>query len=374
MVTAKSLGFVSKRLGFPRLLGEIIGGIIIGSSVLGLVSQTEFISNLAEIGVILIMFLAGLETDLEELKKSAKKSSLIAIGGIVIPFIMGFGLIYVLRTALDIREAIFLGVIMTATSMGITVSTLKDLKELKSEFGMSILGAAVIDDIVGVIILAIALGSFGQATTSVETLILQILLFLVSIIVIGKLISATILKNRKFFEKVKPKHILSVSLITVFMFSVFASDFGMAAIIGAYSIGTIISTTTLKEKVINQVDQFGVALFIPVFFVNIGLMLDVDVISKYFGITLLVAFTGITSKLIGSYIGARVSGFDNRQSFRVGISMAPRAEVTLIISNLALKLGFIGEDIFAGVILLVLVSTVFTPWVLRKTKSEKSEK
>lgn len=367
LIAAALGGLLSKKIGLPTLIGQIIGGIFIGPSILGLVHQTEFISNLAEIGVILLMFLAGLETDLEELKKSLKKSSLIASGGIIVPFIMGFLTIVFLREQFEMKEAVFLGVILTATSMGIAIETLKDLGELKSEFGMSILGAAVIDDVIGVVIFAVVLSSFGQATTNIETLIIQILIFIILTALIGKWISGYVLKNEKLFKRIKPRYLLGVSLITVLLFSVFASDFGMAAIIGAYSFGAIISSTSLKEKITREIDRFGTAFFIPVFFVNIGLMINLHSVSKYLLITLVIALVGIVSKIIGSSIGAKLSGFENRQSFRVGVSMIPRAEVSLIISNLGLKLGFIKEDVFAGVILLVLLSTVLAPWLLKKT-------
>lgn len=374
LIVAGIGSYISKKIGLPKLIGQILGGIIIGPSFLSLVKQTEFISNLAEIGVILLMFLAGLETDLDELKKSFKKSSLIASGGIILPFIMGFFTIYILRNQFDMKEGIFLGVILTATSMGIAIETLKDLDELNSEFGMSILGAAVIDDVIGVIILAIVLSSFGQATTNIESLIIKILIFIILTALIGKWISRYILNNEKWFKSIKPRYLLGISLITVLLFSVFASNFGMAAIIGAYSFGAIMSTTALKEKVIKEIDRFGTAFFIPLFFVNIGLMINLQSVAKYLSITIVIAIVGIISKIIGSTLGARISGFDLKQSFRVGISMIPRAEVSLIISNLGLKLGFISEDIFSGVILLVVSSTILAPYLLKVTSKQKSFK
>lgn len=371
LIAAASGSLIAKKLGQPKLIGQVVGGIIIGPTILALVPQTEFIRNLAEIGVILLMFLAGLETDFEELKKSFKKSSMIAAGGIILPFILGIAGMMLLRAQVDIKEAIFVGVILTATSMGITIQALSELGELKTPFGMSILGAAVIDDILGVIILTVVLGVFGTGNTSVGLLIIKIIAFLILVALVGKFMSRSILNNKTWFSKIKTKYLLASSLVLVFIFALLASDFGMAAIIGAYFGGLILSTTQLKEKLTKEVDKFGTSLFIPVFFVNIGLSVNLQSISKYMYVALLILVVGFLSKLIGSYVGARISGFNNKESLRVGISMIPRAEVTLIIANLGVKQGFIGPDVFTGVIILVVASIIISPWLLKKTAGEK---
>lgn len=164
----------------PKILGQILGGIIIGPSVLHIAAHTSFITNLAELGVILLMFLAGLETDFEELKKSFEKSTWIAIGGIVLPFIFGAGTIIFFKDSFEMKELVFTGVMLTATSMGIAIQTLSELGKLKSSFGASIIGATIIDDVAGVIILAITLGVFAKNASNIWMLLIKIALFLFS--------------------------------------------------------------------------------------------------------------------------------------------------------------------------------------------------
>lgn len=360
-------GWLTKKIGQPKILGQILGGILIGPSVLGLVAQTEFISHLAELGVILLMFLAGLETDLRELRDSFENSSKIAIGGIVFPFLMGLGGLYLISDSFSLQEGVFLGVILTATSMGIAIQTLSELGRLKSKFGMSILGAAIIDDVAGVLILAIVLGIFGKSQSSIMLLLGKIILFFIFISFIGGVISKFIFKNRRWFKKIGASHLLAGSFLLTLLFAITASEFGMAAIIGAYFVGLIMSTTPLKHKVFVEVEKFGTSFFIPIFFVNIGLSVDLNVIGEYIWIALFVTIVGIVSKILGSSIGAKLSSFSNRDSLQIGISMVPRAEVSLIMAKIGLASGFIGEGVFTGVILLVIVSSIVTPILLKLT-------
>ncbi len=366
-------GYISKRLSMPKILGQIVGGVLVGPSILGIATSTEFIGQLSELGVILLMFLAGLETDFEELKKSAESSSLIALGGVVVPFAMGFGAVAFFKADYQLAEAVFVGVILTATSMGITIQTLSELGRLKSRFGMSILGAAVIDDVVGVMILAVVLGIFGKSPSNLGLLFSKIIAFFILLSLIGSFASKFILKNRKLFKKLSASKLLAGSFLLALLFAIFASEFGMAAIIGAYFVGVIISTTQLKHSVTAEIDKIGSVFFIPIFFVNIGLGINLGLLKDNLAIAVLIAAVGIVSKIIGSGIGAKFSGFDSRESLQVGISMVPRAEVALIVSNLGLSAGFIGQDIFTGIILLVLSSTILMPLMLKWTSKKEHE-
>ncbi|WP_432663671.1 cation:proton antiporter [Wukongibacter baidiensis] len=366
LIAAGAGTLICRRYGQPRILGQILAGVLVGPSIFGLVSHSSFISNLAEIGVILLMFLAGLETDYNELKESFEKSSSIAVGGIIAPFALGMLGIYLIKDNVEISEAIFVGVILTATSMGITVQTLTEMGKLKTKQGVSILGAAIIDDIVGIIILTIVLGVFGKGHTSVTMLILKILAFFLILSIVGGMLSKFILKNRKIIRKIKPIYLLSVSLILALLFASFASEFGMAAIIGSYFIGVVISTTQLKGRITKEVSRFGYGFFIPIFFVNIGLGVQLQKVFGNLGIAITIAAIGIISKILGSGIGAKLSGFTKKESLQIGISMVPRAEVALIVANLGMKTEFIKDDIFTSIILLVILSTILTPIMLKK--------
>jgi len=358
---------IAKKINQPKILGQILGGVLVGPSLAGIAHHTEFINNIAEIGVILLMFLAGLETEFDEMKRSFDKSSKIAFGGIIVPFMFGVAAIIIFKNDYTLQEAVFTGVLLTATSMGIAIQTLSELGKLKSSFGMSVLGATIIDDVSGVIILAITLGIFGRSDSNIALLIIKILLFFILVVWIMKYLSRYINKNIKYLDKIKQSHLLSGSLFTVLLFGIFSSEFGLAAIIGAYFIGLILSQTKLKHKITTEIERFGTGFFIPLFFVNIGLTVDLNSVGAHLYLAVIITTAGILSKIIGSGLGAKASGFNKHHSLQVGISMIPRAEVTLIIANLGLKAGMIGTDIFTGAILLVIVSSVLTPILMKIT-------
>ncbi|BES64994.1 cation:proton antiporter [Gottschalkiaceae bacterium SANA] len=375
LILAASSGgaWLAKRLNQPQIVGQILGGVLIGSSILGIVEQSEFIGKLSEIGVIVLMFITGLETSLSELKASAERSAAIAIGGIVLPFAMGFLSIMLLKENFMISEAVFLGVILTATSMGVTVKILAEFRALQSKQGVSVLGAAVIDDIVGIMILSVALGAFGKSTASLWMLLMKIAIFFVIVIFAGEWISTAVNRNIRILKELKSKFLLPISISLILLFAITASEFGMAAIIGAYFVGVILSTTQMKHRITHEVEKFGTGFFIPIFFVNIGLSVNMTMVGKYFTLAIAITFVGILSKVIGSGIGARISGFDYLSSLQIGVSMVPRAEVALIVSNIALKAGLIGEDIFVGVILLVIVSSVVSPMLYKGLEQRKKK-
>ena len=361
-------GYLFKRIGQPKVLGQILAGVIIGPSILGIAHHTEFISNIAEIGVILLMFMAGLETDLEELKNSFHKSSSIAIGGVVLPFLMGLGGMFLFKGDIPLSEAVFVGVIFTATSMGVTVQILSDMGRLKSNMGMSILGAAVIDDIVGVIILTVVMGLFSGGQTDITGLMIKIAAFFGILVVIGVIIKDFVKENRSEISRLRAMHLIGISMVLVLSFAIFASEFGMAAIIGAYFVGVIISTTQVKHRINHEIEKIGHSFFIPVFFANIGVGIDLNAIVTYLGLALFIAFIGIVSKIVGSGLGAKLSGFTDKESIQIGISMIPRAEVALIVANLGIGAGLIGQDVYTSIIMLVIGSTIAAPILLKRTE------
>lgn len=374
LLAAGGGAYLARRIGQPKILGQIIGGVLVGPSLLHIGSQTKFISHLAEIGVILLMFLAGLETDFEELKRSFEKSAWIALGGILVPFIFGLVGIYMLKENAMLQEAVFTGVMLTATSMGIAIQTLSEMGRLKTPFGISIMGATIIDDVVGVIILAITLGIFGGSTSGIPTLLIKIGLFFILLIWIAKFIALFVKRNIKYLEKVKSVHLLSGSLFLALLFGLFASEFGMAAIIGAYFIGLIISRTSLQHRIFHEIERFGNGFFIPLFFVNIGLSIDLTNFGQHFYFTFSITALAILSKIIGSGLGARISGFKGKEALQAGISMIPRAEVTLIIANLGVRSRLVGADVFTAAIMLVLFSSILASILLKMTDAATNRK
>jgi len=365
-------GILAKQLGQSKVLGQILAGILLGPSVLSLGTSTDFISHLAEIGVILLMFLAGLETEVDGLKKSFDKSSWIALGGILLPFVMGFGVIYFYKGDWTLGEAVFTGVMLTATSMGIAISSLSDQKLMKTPVGMGFLGATIIDDVAGVIILSITLGLFGQSKTSILLLISKIVVFFILILWLMKFVAPKINKNIRYLDKLKSSHLLAGSILAVLLFGIMSSEFGLAAIIGAYFVGLILSQTKLRHKVTSEVEKFGVSFFIPLFFINIGISIDLSSVIDHWPLAVLITLVGLVSKLVGSSLGGKISGLTKKESLQIGISMMPRAEVTLIIANLGLKTGLIGPDVYNGAILLVLTSSLVTPIALKIACRQKT--
>ncbi|QUI24481.1 cation:proton antiporter [Vallitalea pronyensis] len=357
--------YIFKKLRLSMVLGQIIGGVIIGPSLLGIISQTEFVSNLSEIGVILLMFIAGLETDYEKLKDSFNQSFLIAIGGILVPFVLGAGALFLIKPSVVLSEAIFLGIILTATSIGIAVKLLSETKLLPTKLGMCTLGATIIDDIAGVIILTLALGAFGSQHTNVSGLVFKIAIFFILLVVAGHILIKFISKNRRYLKAIKPVYMLRTVLCTTFIFAIYASNLGMAAILGAYFIGLIISTTSLKKNIKGEISKFGSSFFIPIFFTNIGIGLDLGEVTQFLPLAILITVIGIASKIIGAGLGAKLSGFRAGEALKIGVCMVPRAEVTLIVANLALRLDMIGKDIFTSIILLVIMSAIFSPVALK---------
>lgn len=365
-------GYLSRKLNQPEVLGQIVFGLILGPSVFNLITGTEFINHIAEIGVILLMFIAGLETDVEDLKSSSKSSTSIALGGIFGPLILGVLGIMLVKGEGSFNEALFVGVILTATSVSITVESLRDLGKLRSRQGIGILGAAIIDDIAGIILLTLVVG-FTDPTEggNVVFVIGKIAVFFIISLLIGFLFSKLLTKYSDLINR--HNKMLSLALIFCFALAFIAEELGVAAIIGAYITGVIFSTTHHRNRVSHETQRVAYALFTPIFFMNIGLGVELNNIGGSLLISGVIIFVAILGKLVGCYTGAKFSKFTNRESLQISIGMIPRAEVALIVTNLGLKLGLVGKDVFTAIILLVLVSTIITPILLKLSYNEPAE-
>lgn len=357
-------GYISRRFNQPAVLGQIIAGLLLGPSVLNAIHATEFINSFAEIGVILLMFIAGLETDLDELKASGKCSLNVAFGGVVFPLIFGFLTIMMFSDSANTAQALFVGVILTATSVGITVQVLRELKQLKTKQGMAVLGAAIIDDVVGIILVAIVTSSLaGDGSNNIMFVIGKIIVFFALAIGFGVIFSKTLTKYKDFF--MRDNRVLTSALIFCFLLAFIAEEMGVAAIIGAYLTGVIFSTTSHRNVVSHEIQRIAYAIFTPVFFMNIGLKVDLSGAKSAIGLSIVIILAGVLGKIVGCTLGAKLSKFSLKESFQISVGMIPRAEVALIISSLGLKIGIINQDIFTAVIVLVIVSTIITPVLLK---------
>ena len=361
LAVAHVAGFISVRLKQPAVLGQIVAGILLG---IGVFEKTELIENFGQIGVILLMFVAGLETDVEELTRSIKSSSLIAMGGVIAPAAMVFIVVMAFFPTQSISSAIFLGVVTTATSVSISVQTLREIDRLKTRQGVMIMGAAIIDDVIGIILLTILVGIVRPGMgSSVQTVLIDV----VALFAIITLSGFILLKAIKFYEK---KHeigeLVSIfGIIVCFVLSYISESFGVAAITGAYFTGVIFSMTAYKHKVSHQMNRFSNLLFTPVFFVSIGMDIDVVAAVNALGVGSILIVLGSVGKIVGCGLGAKVSGFNGVESLQIGIGMIPRAEVAIIVANLGLRMTILSEADMAATVLMVLVTTLITPTLLK---------
>ncbi len=348
-------------------------GLLLGPSVFNLIKATEGIAHMAEIGVILLMFIAGLETDLDDLKASSRSSTLIALGGVAFPFGLGILAVLLSKPEATLNEGLFLGVILTATSVSITVQALRELGHLRTRQGIGILGAAIIDDVAGIILLTLIIGMISPTQSESIFLVLgKISLFFVFSIGFGVIFSKILTKYSNIVSR--DNRVLTAALIFCFLLAFVAEELGVAAIIGAYFTGVVFSTTPHRNRVSHEIQSIAYALFTPIFFINIGLEVNINSAFGVLGLSGAIILAAVLGKIIGCGIGAKLSKFTNREALQVSIGMIPRAEVALIVTNLGLKNGIIDKDIFTSVILMVLVSTVITPPLLKLAFGDKGKK
>lgn len=371
----KVAGHLSKKIGQPAVMGELLVGVILGPMVLGWLHQTSFITELAEIGVILLMFIAGLETDINEFKKTAYGSSLVALSGVLFPFLGGLGLGLLFNY--DISTSLFIGTLLVATSVSISVQTLRELGKLQSKEGVTILGAAVLDDVLGIIILSLVVGfaaggAGGGSALSIIILLAKILVFFFLIFVLGKYVIPRVFKWAA--NLITTEVVLTFGIITALGFAFMSEMFGLAGIVGAYFAGLMLSLTKFRHEVFEKVETISFSFFVPVFFVSIGLSANFGKVDStmLFHIALL-TLVAIVTKLFGGALGARLGEFNNRSSMGIGAGMIARGEVGLIVAKIGQDKGLINDELFAATIIIVLVTTLVTPPLLKAFFSKKKE-
>lgn len=378
IVFAKVFGIIARKLKAPQVVGEILAGLLIGPSILGLVENTPFIAQMAEIGVILLMFSAGLETDLKELLKTGPIAFLIACAGVFIPLIGGtiyYCVFYGVSSlgSIEFFEAVFIGTIMTATSVSITVETLKELGYIKSKVGTTVLAAAIIDDIIGIIVLTFVI-SLRNTEVKMSTVIFDTLMFFVFSLGVGFLTY----KLFKLVDKRYPhtRRIPIAGLAICFAMAYVAEEyFGIADITGAYFAGIILCSIQDSEYIAEKMDINSYMLFGPVFFASIGLKTDITDFSTsilWFSIGFVVV--ALLTKIIGCGIMAKICHFGWSDSLKVGVGMMTRGEVALIVSQKGLSVGLISPVYFSAVILLIIVSSISTPIILKALFSASAKK
>lgn len=378
IVASKSAGALSKRIGQPAVLGELLAGLILGPTALNLMHWAPFsehevleplVKYLAELGVIFLMFLAGLETDLKEMKKVGVASFVGATGGVLFPFVAGLLLARYVG-GYDWFPSIFIGTILTATSVSISAQTLFELGRLKSKEGMTILGAAVIDDVMGIILLSFVVAlhgaSGGEAGEPVWWIVVKMAGFFGLAIVIGRKLVPSLLRWAGKWQGTETGFAMAIVLGLLFAFSAEAVG-KVAAITGSYLVGVIIAQHhDLSHAVVERLQILAYGFFVPVFFVSIGLEADaVGAMQAAPLLAALIVVASIVTKVVGSGLGVHLAGFNRTESLRVGTGMVSRGEVALIVANIGLANKIITPEIFSVMVLMTLATTLVTPILLR---------
>ncbi len=369
VIAAKIFGIVARKCKAPQVVGEIIAGIIIGPSLLHWVDKTDFLTQMAEIGVILLMFSAGLETNLHDLIKTGFKATLIACAGVFVP-LAGGTLYYMCFYGFQevgspkFFEAVFIGVILTATSVSITVQALREMGKLKGLVGTTILSAAIIDDVIGIIVLTIVIGLKDASTDPAMVCIKTVLFFIFSIGV-----GFVIYKVFKFLDNRYPhtRRIPIMGLALCLAMAYIAEKyFGIADITGAYVAGIILCNIRDSEYIAEKMDINSYMLFGPIFFASIGLKTDI----KDLNLSILLfavgfVFVGLICKIIGCGLVAKACRFSVHDSIKIGVGMMTRGEVALIVAQKGLSVNLIPPVYFTAVILLIVTSSIATPVILK---------
>lgn len=367
LLSTKLASDLSVRLGQPAVLGKLLMGIVLGPALLGWVQSNEFIDELSEIGVLLLMFIAGLETDLAELRRNLTSSFAVAIGGVILPFAGGYAV--GAGIGFSSAEAMFLGLLLSATSVSISVQVLKDLNKLNSREGTTMLGAAVIDDVLVVVLLAVLLSMLGGADVSLSKVLIKKVVFFGGAILVGWWVVPWVMS--KLARLRATEAVISAALIICFFFAYAAEFLGVAGMIGAFAAGIAISQTKHKHTVERRLEPIAYAIFVPIFFVSIGLSVSFEGIGDQIWFIVGLTVLAVLTKLVGGGLGARLTKFDWRSSFGIGSGMVSRGEVALIIAAIGLDAGLLDQAYFTPLLIVVILTTLITPPMLKLAFGEK---
>lgn len=382
LALSKVLSKLSAKLNMPQVVGMLLTGIIIGfinyipnQNILNETSMEE-IGFIAKLGVILIMFSAGLETDIKQIRSVGAPAMVITTAGVIVPMGLGFLTACIFNggfhTGSDtMLDNLFYGVILTATSVSVSVATLKELGKLSSKVGTTIIAAAIIDDIIGVIVLSFVLalkGTNGQSQPPIKVVLMTLLFF-----VLAAAFGSATMKVLQLAEKRYPHHrLLPIFSLAVCFFFAYASEkwFGVADITGAFAAGLFLSRNPESGYIDRKSDILSYMIFTPVFFANIGMTVKFTSVSPdliLFGVIFIIA--GLSGKVFGCAGASLICKYDKKDSIRVGVGMMARAEVALVCAQKGVENGMINSAIMPFVLALIVISSFVTPLILKKSYS-----
>lgn len=372
LISTKVLGLLCKAVHLPEVVGALLAGVILGPSALGLMSMEgdtgTLLTYVAEMGVIFLMFSAGLDTDLKELKANIGASFVTALIGVIVPLIGGM-IGYALYFGEDLSnydqmlQSLFVGVVLTATSVSITVETLREMGRLSGKVGMTILGAAIIDDILGMVVLAVV-SSMKDTSVKPTTVLIKIVLYFVLILILFMVTS----RLEFAIEKNDHKRRVAIFAIAFCFILAYVSEigFGIADITGAYFAGVMLCQSKIRDYVDVKIHDVSTVFFSCIFFTSVGLKVTLGGMTlKVWMFAVILTLIAIISKMVGCGLGAKICKFTWKESLQTGVGMISRGEVALIVAEKGRQVGLISEDLFAPIILVVIVTTLITPILLK---------
>ncbi|MCI8423937.1 MAG: cation:proton antiporter [Lawsonibacter sp.] len=370
LLSTKVLGLLTERVHLPQVVGALLAGIIMGPSGFGVLQSTDFLVKAAEIGVIMLMFTAGIDTDMQELKETGLQASVIAVLGVFVPLALCGGLSFLFfcggeLTPYNLLKSAFLGSVFSATSVSITVETLNEMGKLKTKTGTTLLSAALIDDIIGIVVLSI-LSAFSSGDSDPIQVLIHILLFFVFVLVVGLVV-------RRLFSYIAEEHWhnrrVAVWALAFCLLMAYCAEtwFGVADITGAYFAGLILCNVTKARRFVAK--KFTVTsymVFTPVFFASVGMKTNLrSMTTELLVFALLLVVAAVMSKMIGCGLGGLVCGLSRHQSLVVGIGMVARSEVALMVAQRGINAGMIDPAILPAIVLSVISSALLTPVLLK---------
>ncbi len=383
LLSTKVLGLLTRRFKMPQVVGALLAGVILGPAVLNTLSDVDFITKMSEVGVIVLMFTAGMETNIKELKKTGTASFIIALIGVLVPLGGGFLLAYFFNGPdisggatgnLLFLQNMFIGVILTATSVSITVETLKEMGKLNTRAGNAILGAAIIDDILGIIALTL-ITSMADPDVKIGIVLLKVVAFFVFAGVAGVLFFLFFRKLQNHYHKDMRRFVI-LAFVFCLLISYCAEEFfGVADITGAFIAGLIISNTQRAPYIASRFETLSYTLISPVFFASIGLkMVMPEMTTSIIVFSILLMVIAVLTKIVGCGLGAKLCHFTTRESVQVGVGMISRGEVALIVATKGAALGLMSDSFMGPIILTVVLTTVIAPVLLKIAFSDKGGK
>lgn len=372
LLSTKLFGLVTRKFKMPQVVGALAAGLILGPAMLNVLQETDFITKLSEVGVIVLMFTAGLETDIQELKNTGKASFVIALIGVLVPLGGGFALAHFFNNeaiagpgANIFLQNIFIGIILTATSVSISVETLKEMGKLNTRAGNAILGAAIIDDILGIVALTVVT-SLADSSVNIVVVLLKIVAFFIVSAGGGFLFYVLFKKFQARYQKDMRRFVILAFVFCLLLSYCAEQFFGVADITGAFIAGMVISNTEHSKYIAARFETFSYIFLSPIFFASIGLKVSLpDMTGSIILFSVLLVIVAILTKIVGCGFGAKMCKFTNHESIQIGAGMVSRGEVALIVATKGAALGLMSSVFFGPVIIMVVATTIVAPILLK---------